>query len=105
MSKDSRVPPRRSLLALPPDLVEALREAHEEQDMPTSEPAAEPAIEQPTEPVPPEPTELEPGNPPPSKQTSETITGLTLEQIEKQLETPSRLRHRPPTEFLTLKKR
>jgi len=38
-----------------------------------------------------------------TEQASETITGLTLAQIEKELETPPRLRHRPPIEFPHLK--
>jgi hypothetical protein len=68
-----------------------------------SERVIEQPTEQPTEPVLPEPIESEPGNLPLANQTSETITGLTLEQIEKELETPPRLRHRPPTKFPHLK--
>jgi hypothetical protein len=91
---------------LPTDpVVDALAERARVEAQQELEP--EQVIEQPTEPVSPEPIKPEPDNLPPAKQApaeaSETITGLTLEQIEKEFEAPTRPRHRPSIKFPHLK--
>jgi hypothetical protein len=69
-------------------VTERLIERAPEQVLP--EPVNSPAAEQTTEQA-------------PTEQAPETIVGMTLEQIEKKLEGPTRPRHRPRVEFRHLK--